>query len=248
MVFNHIFKTADLDMVYIPHDVLPHGVEETIHAYRQWNNLSGFNVTIPHKESVGKLVDKSIPPADRLGAVNTVVRSPEGTLIGYNTDGIGALRAIGDVKGSYCLIIGAGGAARAIIDSLMEAGAEHIFLLNRTPENANSLIRLFPRGKVSMFSQASLSEIDIVVQATPITDHVPFDLDIGLLRTGAKILETVMKDTAFSREVLRYGLELIPGHAMLYHQTKTNFELLTGLEASEDVIKDAFQTLGYFAP
>ncbi|HQJ09512.1 MAG TPA: shikimate dehydrogenase, partial [Deltaproteobacteria bacterium] len=87
-------------------------MRETIHAYRQWNNLSGFNVTIPHKESVGKLVDKSIAPSDRLGAVNTVVRSPDGTLIGYNTDGIGALRAIGEVKGSHCLMIGAGGAAR----------------------------------------------------------------------------------------------------------------------------------------
>jgi shikimate dehydrogenase len=248
MVFNYIFKAADLDMVYIPHDVLPLGVKETIKAYRQWNNLSGFNVTIPHKESVGKLIDKTMPPADRLGAVNTVVRSPEGTLVGYNTDGIGALRAIGDVKGSYCLIIGAGGAARAIIDSLVEAGAEHIFLLNRTPANVNSLISLFPQGKVSIFSQASLSEIDIVVQATPVTDHVPFDLDIGLLRKEAKILETVMKETAFSREVLRYGLDLVPGHAMLYHQTKMNFELMSGIEVSDDIVKDAFHSLGYLAP
>ncbi|HQJ07789.1 MAG TPA: shikimate dehydrogenase, partial [Deltaproteobacteria bacterium] len=248
MVFNHIFKAADLDMVYIPHDVLPLGVKETISAYRQWNNLSGFNVTIPHKESVAKLVDRSVPPADRLGAVNTVVRSPEGSLIGYNTDGTGALRALGDVKGSHCLIIGAGGAARAIIDSLVEAGAEHIFLLNRTPENANSLMELFPRGRISLFSQASLSEIDIVVQATPLTNHVPFDLDIELLRKGAKVLETVMRETAFSREVLRYGLELIPGHAMLYHQTKTNFELLSGIEVPDDIIKDAFRSLGYIAP
>jgi len=248
MVFNHIFRAADLDMVYIPHDVLPLGVEETIRAYRQWNNLSGFNVTIPHKEIVGKLVDQSMPPSDRLGAVNTVVRSPDGTLIGYNTDGIGALHAIGDVKGSYCLMIGAGGAARAIVDSLVGAGAEHIFVLNRTPENADTIIRLFPPGKVSMFSQASLSEIDIVVQATPITDHVPFDLDIGLLKKAAKVLDTVMKDTAFSREVLRCGLELIPGHAMLYHQTKTNFELMSGVEVPDDAIKDAFRSLGYLAP
>jgi len=248
MVFNQIFKAADLDMVYIPHDVLPLGVKETIQAYRQWNNLSGFNVTIPHKESVAKLVDKSVPPADRLGAVNTVVRSPEGSLIGYNTDGTGALRSLGDVKGSYCLIIGAGGAARAIVDSLVEAGAEHIFIFNRTPEKANSLIDLFPQGKISMFSQASLSEIDVVVQATPVTDHVPLDLDVGLLRKGAKVLETVMRETAFSREVLSYGLDLIPGHAMLYHQTKANFELMSGIEVSDDIIKDAFRSLGYIAP
>jgi shikimate dehydrogenase len=248
MVFNHIFKAAGLDMVYIPHDVLPHGVEETIQAYRQWNNLSGFNVTIPHKERVGKLVDRTMSPSDRLSAVNTVVRSPEGGLIGYNTDGISALHALGGVKGSHCLIIGAGGAARAITDSLVEAGAKHVFLLNRTPENANTLMKFFPKGKLSMFTQASLSEIDIVVQATPITDHVPFDLDIGLLRKGAKILETVMKETAFSREVIRSGLELIPGHAMLYHQTKTNFELMCGIEVSDDLVKDAFRTLGYHAP
>lgn len=248
MVFNHIFKAADLDMSYIPHDVPPHGVKETIKAYRRWNNLAGFNVTIPHKESVGKLVDRIMPPADRLGVVNTVVRSPEGTLIGYNTDGTGALRALGDVQGSYCLVIGAGGASRAIIDSLIEAGAEHIFLLNRTHARARSLMELFPQGKVSTFSQASLSEINIVVQATPITDHVPFDLDVGLLRKGAKILETVMKETAFSKEVLHNGLELIPGHAMLYHQTKANFELITGVEVSDDIIKGAFRSLGYHLP
>jgi len=244
-IFNHIFEILSLDMAYIAHDTTPEAVQVTLSAYRVWNNLGGFNVTIPHKESVGGLLDRLLPPASSIGVVNTVVRSPEGVLTGYNTDGVGAVKAIGDVHGARCLMIGAGGAARAVVDALLKAGAGRVSILNRTPERSLKLIRCFPAGAVELFNPDMLQDTDVVVQATPIVDHVPLGLDIRGLRAGTRVLEMVMKDTALSREALRRGLVLIPGYRMLYHQTQENFRLLTGVEVSNELISRAFRAAGF---
>lgn len=248
MIFNRIFEALSLDMAYIAHDVPLKAVRVTLEAYRSWNNLGGFNVTIPHKESVGKLVERVIPPASDLGAVNTVVRGSGGDLTGYNTDGSGAIQAIGDVRGAGCLMIGAGGAARAIVDALLKAGARRVSILNRTREKAVSCMERFPGGKVDLFDPETLREMDVVVQATPIADHIPLDLDMGRFRKGTRVLETVMRDTALGREALQHGLTLIPGHLMLYHQTSENFRLLTGVEAPGELIGRAFREAGYSLP
>ncbi len=247
VVFNRLFKTLGLDMAYIAHDVAPEAVGKTIEAYRCWENLGGFNVTIPHKEAVAGLVDRTLPPAGRLGVVNTVVRSPEGTLAGYNTDGLGAAGAIGDVNGAQCLVIGAGGAARAIVHALLEAGARRVLIMNRTRENTESLMRLFPEGKTGPGEMDALPQADVVIQATPVADRVPFGLDVTALRKGTRVLETVIRETALSREARGLGLEVIPGLAMLFHQTRENFRLLTGIEVSDNVVQQAFHSLGYDA-
>lgn len=248
LVFNHIFKAMALDMVYVAHEVAPQAVEVTLKAYRLWKNLAGFNVTIPHKKTVAEHVDAVLPPADALRVVNTVIRSPDGTLIGHNTDGEGAIGALGGAKGANCLIIGAGGAGRAIAYALIKSGANRVSVLNRTPAPARSLIEILPPDKADTFDPKRLNEIDIVIQATPVADRIPFDLDVKALSKGTRILETVMRDTALSREALRHGLELIPGHAMLFHQTSRNFELLTGLKVRKEAVKKAFESVGYCRP
>ncbi|MDI9541318.1 MAG: shikimate dehydrogenase [Pseudomonadota bacterium] len=247
-IFNRMFESMDLDMAYIAHDIPPGAVRATLEAYRSWSNLGGFNVTVPHKESVCALLDRLVPPASDIGAVNTVVRSSEGDLTGYNTDGRGAIRAIGDVRGARCLIVGAGGAARAIADALLKAGAGHISLLSRTPQKAASLMELFPAGKVDLFRAETLQHTDVVIHATPVADHIPLNLDIGRLNKKTRILETVIRDTVLSREAIRYGLTLIPGYRMLYHQVSENFRLLTGIEAPDEVIVRAFRESGYPMP
>lgn len=248
LIFNHIFESMGLDMVYIAHEVASEAVGATLQAYRSWKNLGGFNVTIPHKSTAAGHMDTTLPPADTLRVVNTVVRSSDGALTGYSTDGEGAIGALGGANGATCLMIGAGGAARAIVHSLITYGARHVFILNRTTDSARSLIGLFPPGKASLFDSQRIREIDLVVQATPVTDHVPFDLDVRAFGKGTRVLETVMRDTAFGREALRHGLELIPGHAMLFHQTYRNFELLTGLRAARETVKQAFEAVGYRLP
>jgi shikimate dehydrogenase len=247
-VFNFIFDRLGLDMVYIAHDVPPGALSSAIDCYRSWANLGGFNVTVPHKEAAAQAMDKILPPADAIGAVNTAVRSADGLLTGYNTDGMGACKAIGDCSGARCLVLGAGGAARAITEGLISRGAAHVSILNRSQERAIALMALFPLEKTSLFMQDRLPSMDIVVQATPVADRVPFGLDLGALRKGTRVLETVMRETALSREALRHGLDLIPGHAMLLHQTTENFRLMTGRTPPDKIIREAFQSIGYGTP
>jgi shikimate dehydrogenase len=245
IIYNHIFEEMSLDMAYIAHDVDPNAIQETLEAFQSWNNLGGFNVTIPHKESAAIFLKSMCPVSSRIKAVNTVVRRYDGSFYGYNTDGLGAQKALGSVKGAHCLVIGAGGAARSIVDALVVAGSNHISILNRSEASARALINLFPDEQLSLFDNADLESIDVVVQATPIADHIPFDLDLGRLPKNTRILETVMRPTALTENALEYGLEVIPGYAMLYHQTKKNFNLLTGMELPDMVLKSAFQAVGY---
>jgi len=247
-VFNFIFQALGLDMAYIAHDVPPGALPSTVDAYRSWENLGGFSVTIPHKEAAAKLVDEARPPADAIGAVNQVTRSAEGKLTGHNTDGMGAVRAIGNCEGAQCLVLGAGGAARAVVEGLIRHGAAHVSVLNRSPGRAQALLGLFDGEKTGLFSEDTLPSVDIVVQATPVSDEVPFGLDLSRLKKGARVLETVMRETALGREARLCGLNLIPGHAMLFHQTRENFQLLTGLTPPAEAVRGAFRAIGYSAP
>lgn len=247
-VFNRVFEALSLDMAYVAHDTPPEALPATIEAYRSWNNLGGFNVTIPHKECAAGLLDETLPPATDIGAVNTVVRSPGGVLTGYNTDGVGAVQAIGDVKGAGCLMIGAGGTARAIVHALLQAGARRVVVLNRTVERARALAEHFPFNPIDLFHPDMLPEMDVVVQTTPVADRIPLSLDMGGLRKGTRILETVMRDTALGREARSRGYTLIPGHHMLYRQTGENFRILTGVPAPDAVIRQAFSAAGLPLP
>ena len=244
-IYNHIFDKLRLDMVYIPHDVHPSAIAGTLLACRAWENLGGFNVTIPNKELVAEFLDKKCPVSSRVNAVNTVVRNEDGTLYGYNTDGIGAQKALGIVRAAHCLVIGAGGAARSIVDALLKAQAGRISIINRSKDKALALLDLFQTERVTIFDDETLEEIDVVIQATPVVETIPFDLDLKRLKKNTRVLETVMRPTLLSERASEYGMEVIPGHAMLFYQTKCNFSLLTGIDIPDTVLESSFQTVGY---
>jgi len=244
-IYNHIFEELRLDMAFIAHNISPQGIPETIKAFRTWENLGGFNVTVPHKESVEGLLKITSPVSSKVRAVNTVVRHDDGTFEGHNTDGIGAQKAIGDVRGTHCLIIGAGGAARSIVDALVNAGADRISILNRSSSHSQKLVDIFSSDNVSIFDHADMEKINVVVQATPIMDFIPFDLDLGRLKKDTRVLETVMRPSVLSNTASEYHLEVIPGYAMLYFQTKQNFRLFTGIDIPDTVLESAFGTVGY---
>ncbi len=248
LIYNHIFTAMGLDMAYISHDVLPEAIAETIKSFSGWCNLGGFNVTIPHKEAVAALVDSRCEVSTRTRVVNTVVRHEDGQLSGHNTDGLGAVKALGLVQGAACLMIGAGGAARAIVDALLHEGVKSVRILTRSREGALRLLSLFPRSPVGIYNGEPLKDIEVVVQATPVADEIPFGLDPAGFTRGTRILETVMRPTALSEAAVHHGLTLIGGHAMLYHQTSRNFELFTGIELPKDRLDDAFASLGYRLP
>lgn len=244
-IYNHIFEELRLDMAYIAHDVPPQAIAGTFQAFRTWNNLGGFNVTVPHKQAAVQFMDRTCPVSSHINAVNTVVRNEDGTFEGYNTDGIGAQKAVGIVRGKRCLVIGAGGAARSIVDSLLKARAGHISIINRSDAAAQALLDIFRTERVSLFDDTYLEGVDVVVQATPVVDRIPFGLDLSRLKKNARVLETVMRPTVLSDAALEYGLEVIPGYAMLYYQTKHNFSLLTGIDVPDTLLRSAFKSVGY---
>ncbi len=248
VIYNHIFNAMGLDMAYISHDILPGSLPETIRSFSGWCNLGGFNVTIPHKEAVAALVDSLCEVSSRIGVVNTVVRNEAGQLSGYNTDGAGAVAALGNVQDAICLMIGAGGAARAIVDALLHSGAKQVLIMNRSREGALRLCSLFAGSPVRIYEGEPLSEVGLVVQATPIADQIPLGLDLSGFAQGTRILETIVRPTALSEAAVHHKFEPIGGHAMLYHQTSRNFELLTGIELPKKHLDDAFAALGYSLP
>lgn len=248
VIYNHIFNAMGLDMVYISHDIEPGSVPETIRSFSGWCNLGGFNVTIPHKEAVATLVNSLCEVSSRIGVVNTVVRNEAGQLSGYNTDGAGAVEALGKVQGTTCLMIGAGGAARSIVDALLHSGAKQVLIMNRSREGALRLCSLFAGSPVSIYEGESLSHMEVVVQATPIADQIPLGLNMSGFEKGTRILETIVRPTVLSETAVHHKFELIGGHAMLYHQTSRNFELFTGMELPKKYLDDAFRAIGYHLP
>ncbi|MGC9323837.1 MAG: shikimate dehydrogenase family protein [Desulfomonilia bacterium] len=245
-IFNTLFPLLGMDMVYISHDIAPDAVRETVKSFIRWENLAGFNVTIPHKESVVEFLDVACPITSRIKVVNTVVRQKNGSLFGYNTDGFGALGALGEVEGENCLIIGAGGAARSIADALMHRGAQKIWIMNRSDESLQKFLALFSSDQVTPYDDRVLEEVDVLIQATPITDVIPFDLDLARLKKNVRILETVMQPTALAAAAREHNLRVIPGYAMLYHQTRRNFRLFTGSDLPSRHLEQAFRSVGFW--
>lgn len=140
-IHNTLCEHFNLDMAYLPFKVLPCDLAKVIDAFRVLNIL-GFNVTIPHKEEIVKLIDLTSEEALLIGAVNTV-KNINGRLEGFNTDGQGFIKGLNsegiDTKGMRVVMLGAGGAARAVAVKLALEGIERITILNRSQEKVRIL-------------------------------------------------------------------------------------------------------------
>lgn len=245
LVYNYLFERLGLDLVYVAHDVAPARLLLTLDGFRHWQNLIGFNVTIPHKEAAVAALDSLCPLSRAVQAVNTVVRTPAGRLEGHNTDGLGALAAIGGARAATVLVLGAGGAARAIIAALLADGAAAVYVMNRSAARLAELISWFGDERLRAWDEGELGRIDILVQVTPITETLPFELKLEQLPRHCRVFESVMRPTALAERARALGLELIEGFGMLYHQTAVNFRLFTGRQLEEDLLREAFARLGY---
>jgi shikimate dehydrogenase/3-dehydroquinate dehydratase type I len=214
--------------------------------------LRGFNVTIPHKQSILPLLDRLDPSAERIGAVNTVLIE-DGQFIGYNTDVYGAtmaLRSAGvEGKGLRALVIGAGGASRAVVGALSDLGAK-IFICNRTKEKAETLTRSFKNTRSIEVDDAQKDEFDIVVNCTPLgMVGFPDELPIGtsVFRAGQIVMDTIYNPpkTKFLAEAERKGAITINGEGMLVHQGLKAFEIFTAKQASYEVMLNALRGVSY---
>lgn len=227
-----------VDAVYVVFPVLPEDLEGAVAAARTFNFL-GVSITIPHKESVVGFCDELTAEAQMLGAVNTL-QLLDGRVIGHNTDGQGFLRSLleeknFDVRDQKCAVIGAGGAAKAVIASIAAAGAADISIVNRSPERAKLAARV--GGSVARVGVLEdVSNADLVVNATPIgmtgeSEHlspVPADVFSG----GQVVADLIYKPsrTVLMSDAEARGASVMNGLGMLIHQAARQIEIWTGQE------------------
>ena len=244
---NAAFRALDLDWIYLAFEVVPDSVEAAFAGARALG-FGGLSVTIPHKAAALDAVDEATAAARAIGAVNTIVSPGDGSLLGDNTDGAGFLASLTDEDfdpaGRVCAVVGAGGAARAVVHALAGAGATEVVVVNRTPERAGPVAALAgPAGRVGAASD--LERVDLVVNATPLglagTDPEAFPFDPRLLGPGQLLVDLVPNPavTPLMRAARDRGTAVAGGLGMLVHQGALAFELWTGRPAPLGVMRAA---------
>ena len=239
---NAAIERAGLDYAYIALPVAPADLPAAVAGLRALRFV-GWNVTIPHKEAIMPLLDTIDEGAERIGAVNTVVNQ-NGRLCGYNTDAEGFLGALRDrdykLSGTQCVMLGAGGAARAVLWALLKENAS-VTIGVRSPERAHSLVERFQDyGKVRVLHwetdefQAALGCADLLVHTTPLgmapnVDAMP-PVSWTALKPSALVYDIIYTpaETRLLREAREHGHQTINGAPMLVGQGAAAFALWTG--------------------
>ncbi|RJQ44659.1 MAG: shikimate dehydrogenase [Nitrospiraceae bacterium] len=242
---NSAFAAMGLDMCYIPFRVHPEDLPDAVKAVRGLN-LTGVNVTVPHKENVIPLLDEIDSEASFIGAVNTVVNSDR-KLKGYNTDGRGFMNSLSEagisVEGKDVLVIGTGGASRAISYYLTEQ-ASRLLLYDIDRPKAEKLTADLQniRTNVTLLEKIdAIGSPHIVINATPLglkpEDPLPFDP--AHISSGMVLCDLVYKKTRLLKEAESKGAKTIDGSGMLLWQGVLAFELWTGEKPPVDIMRQA---------
>lgn len=250
---NAAFEHVGLDWRYLDLTVKASALEAAMSAVRLFG-ISGMNLTIPHKVAVIPLLDGLEPSAEISGACNTVVRQADGRLIGSNTDGTGFVWSIRDAgidpAGLDVVLLGAGGAARAVSVELALAGARHITVANRTASKRDALVDLLqartPVGATSLPWEGILTvpDCDVLVDCTPVgmgegtaaLEVVAVNLAALSPRTVVCDLNPERADTAFLQRARERGHQTLGGLPMLARQGAAAFKAWTGVDAPLDVM------------
>lgn len=254
---NAAFEKLGMDYAYVAFDVDPNNLGSAIEGAKSLN-IKGFNVTIPHKIEVMQFLDEIDEVAGLIGAVNTIDFK---NMKGYNTDGIGAVRAIEEVisiKDKNVVIAGAGGASRAISFYLAKYGADSITILNRNVDRTISLAGdVLDSGLIADVQADSISEInnylsdaDILVDTTPMGMHPHVD-DEPIARAEDMHEDLVVFDAVYNpnetvliKEAIKAGAKPVYGIKMLLYQGAESFKIWTGVDAPVDEMEKALrQTL-----
>jgi shikimate dehydrogenase len=211
-------------------------------------NISGVNVTIPHKEKVIPLLDEISKEASFIGAVNTIVNK-NGHLIGYNTDGKGFMQSLKEsgilVDGKDILIIGAGGASRAISYYLSQ-NAKTLSIYNRNKDRAKRLVQDLKKISSKVLIHDDISNINnfhIIINATPLglKKEDPLPLNISLLKSNQIVCDLIYKKTLLIEKASKKGCITVDGKGMLLWQGIFAFELWTGKKPQFEVMQKALR-------
>jgi len=250
---NAAFEHAGLDWRYLDIRVTAEDLPAAIKAARLFG-FGGLNCTIPHKVAVIPLLDGLEPSAEISGACNTIVRQPDGRLIGSNTDGSGFVWSIRDEgidpAGLDVVLLGAGGAARAVSVELALAGARRVTIANRSAAKRDELVSILDtRTEVEAVSlpwegTLAVPQCDVLVDCTPVgmgtgaAAEAWVDVDLAALSADTVVcdLNPETSDSAFLRVARARGHRTLDGLGMLARQGAAGFKAWTGEEAPLDVM------------
>ncbi len=242
-IFNAAFAASGIDWAYLAFEV-PEGAAGLAMGGVRALGLEGVSVTMPHKAAVIGALDELTDDAEALGAVNCVARRGT-TLVGHNTDGGGFIDALRidegiDPAGRSFAVVGAGGAARAVIRALRGAGASAVVVVNRSADAAELATALAgPVGRVG--TADDVGDVDVVVNATPLGmgvvvtregDPEPLPVDPALLQAGQVVVDLVYHPavTPLAVAARAQGLRAVNGLGMLIHQAAHAFRIWTSEE------------------
>jgi shikimate dehydrogenase len=256
-IHNAAFAHHGIDARYEAAEVLPEALREWVRNVRG-PELLGFSVTIPHKEAIMAFLDEIAGDATLAGAVNSVIATSRG-LAGLNTDTLGFRRSLADevgvsLRGKRVVLLGAGGAARAVAVVALQDRAASLIVANRHVERAermlDALTAVGPDTATSVVGLPSqelahhLSAAEVVVNATSVglaSQELPVDPNHITPRSLVMDLIYNPRETALLRAARARGAETLGGLGMLVFQAAAAFEAWTGVEAPIDVIREAAQ-------
>jgi len=257
LIHNYALDKLDLNYVYLPFEIEPDQLKEGIQGLRSLK-IKGINVTIPYKNDVIPYLDDLDPLAEQIGAVNTI-NNHEGKLKGYNTDASGFKKMLKEdagfsIKGKKALIIGAGGASRAVGEVLCQNKIQELHIINRTENKARQLakkwrenypaVEIGVKGIAENYYRSIMERMDLIVDTTPVgmapeTDVAPV-LAADCFHSNLLVVDLVYNppETTILRAAKKAGAQTLNGLTMLLYQAVDAFKLWTGKEPE---VKDWYQ-------
>jgi shikimate dehydrogenase len=242
---NAAYEHLNQNICYLPFEVHPVFLEPAVDSIRALKML-GANITLPHKESVIPLLDTMNEEAAFIGAVNTVVNK-DGSLIGYNTDGKGFMRSLSgnniNVKKKNILVVGAGGASRAISYHLSEK-ANMLYLFDIDKNKLEKLVSDLSSLRTTVSGLKHIKDInqfEIIINATPLglKQGDPFPFDVEKLTVNHTVIDLIYRTTPLLEYASRKGCQTTNGLGMLLWQGAFAFELWTNVSPPVDIMRNA---------
>jgi len=254
VMHNAAFEALKLDYVFLAFKVKPAEVGNAISGMRALT-IHGLNVTMPHKNAVIKYLDDVDPAAKTIASANTILNK-DGRLLGFNTDGIGALNALEqngvEPRGKKVLLLGAGGSAKAIAYTLSQE-VDELVILNRTPKPAAELADLLKQkfkkkinaGELSpSIIKDNLADSDVLINATsvgmkPNANQTPVAPE--WLKPDLAVMDIVYNpiETKLAKDAKAAGAKVVSGVEMLIYQGAVSFEIWTACKAPVEVMRKA---------
>ena len=237
LIHNHWIKTLGLSGHYEAIAIEPAHFGPDIRGLIA-SGFAGVNVTVPHKQAALAIADTISDEAQRIGAANTLVFADDGTIFAHNTDATGFMDNLRtgapgiEFMGKTALVLGAGGAARAIICGLQDAGIANIILTNRTADRAVALQQAFgAAGPIEVLPwdsrHGALGSVDVLVNTTSLgmVGSPPLDLDLSALKDTAVVTDIVYAplETQLLADARARGRAVVDGLGMLLHQAAPAF-------------------------